>query len=785
MALRLIGILLVVSAAVFAKNFEVRGFPGFEEYDGDIAGLFYDSGNERDEKKEEARVCETDACKILGKEFLSSMNKSIDPCENFYDYVCGAMNPDIIPPYEDSWGRTEMFQFTVHKRIKGILESEPEPSDILPVRQAKKMYRACMDLEARENRGIKPLESIIMRTGGWPMIMDPEEWYDGDLSWQEIEMNYFHIDGKFSFYKIDPSWWRAMHSEKLEKEIIMEPADLPLEKKLPYGYHNFTEDALKEFSGVIKKVAKVFIEHNGAAVTDEMLKKDIDALMDFHTKLYEVINDNSEISISTIEEFIKEYNEKLSDLSEREKINFKNIFEILLGMENIKVDDSIQLSIISSTYYTNLTILLKETPLRTVVNYIHWNFVSKMMFYTTKEMSEIFMTFVKKESGVEKTRPRWLECVENIKMEHASSYAFVEKYFDKKTEKAATEMTENIRLEMESQIDKSNWLDDTAKELSKDKLRSMKVLIGFPDWYRNRTAVMNSYKGLKVGYDYFENVLNFEKYKRREILRYLKAKKEHEPWDIEPVVVNALYGPEENLINIPAADFQPPLFTPNLPDNINYGLVGCIVGHEMGHGFDDSGIKLGKDGNETKLSDEMIELYYKRAECFLDQFNGYWGVTEGDYDDETPGYGRGSMGRKTRGENIADTTGLHTVFEAYRNLREKKGKPEEKLPGFEDYTDDQMFFISFAATWCQVVTPKHAEMMKHHDVHSPGHLRVIGALSNTNDFARAFQCPEGSAMNPEDKCNIWKADEDFLADELNKSPCDRRKRSSRWALHGW
>lgn len=133
---------------------------------------------------------------------------------------------------------------------------------------------------------------------------------------------------------------------------------------------------------------------------------------------------------------------------------------------------------------------------------------------------------------------------------------------------------------------------------------------------------------------------------------------------------------------------------------------------------------MGKDGNKTKISNDMIELYYKRAECFLDQFNEYMGVTEPTYDDDTPGYGvstiiqtflkelllwllemnhfliiqqDGSFGRKTRGENIADTTGLHTVFEAYRKLRQKKGKPDDRLPGFEEYNDEQMFFISFAS----------------------------------------------------------------------------------------
>ncbi|XP_015117492.1 membrane metallo-endopeptidase-like 1 [Diachasma alloeum] len=792
MAFKIIGIfkiILVVNAAVFAKNLKFGVFPDDSgEYDSNIAWLFHDTGKNGDvEKKEEFTVCQTDACKAIAKQFLSSMNKSADPCDNFYDYACGAWSEkvDLIPPYEGSWGHTELFQFIVNKRIKGILESEPHPSDILPVRQAKKMYRSCMNLEAREKRGLDPLESIIMRTGGWPMIMDPEEWYEGDVSWQDIEKNYFYINGRFTFYDIEAPWWRKLFGEDFEEEISIAPGDLPFQDELRVARRNSTEEALESYASIIEKVAREFIKHNKAAVTEEMLRKDVEALVAFDRALYKVMQETDDYEHGTVREFLEHYSGNVTDLSDGDKIDFQNLFKILFGMENIEIKESTNLYVISPTYYSNLTVLLQETPIRTVANYIHWNFVSRMLLYTTQKLGDIFHVLKEEETGAGEGKPRWMECVEKIKMDHAASYAFATKYFDKSTEKAALEMTENIRQEMESQIDKSNWLADAAKKLLKEKLRSMKVFIGFPDWYRNRTAVMNSYKGLKVGYDYFENILSYEKYTVREKLRYLKNEKEEEPWDMEPVVVNALYGPEENYINIPAADFQPPLFTPNLPDNINYGLVGCVIGHEMGHGFDDSGIQLGKDGNKTKLSNDMIELYYKRAECFLDQFNDYWGVTEPTYDDETPGYGEGSFGRKTRGENIADTTGLHSVFEAYRKLRAKKGKPDAKLPGFEEYTDDQMFFISFASSWCKVMKPEYVEKMKMRDVHSPGYLRVIGAVSNTNDFARAFQCPKGSPMNPDDKCNIWKAEESFLANEVNKSPCDRRRRSSRWALNGW
>ncbi|XP_063974174.1 neprilysin-1-like [Diachasmimorpha longicaudata] len=788
MASRVIGILLVVNAVVFARNVEFGSFhDNSEEDDSDITWLFADQP-EKERKEGEVKVCRTEACEILGKEFLSSMNKSADPCDDFYDYVCGAWTgkTDIIPPYEPAWGRPQLFQLTVHKRIKGILESEPQPTDILPVRQAKKMYRSCMDVEAREKRGLEPLESILIRTGGWPMVMEQEEWFEGDLSWQEIEKNYFYVNGKLTFYDIGSSWWKLMVYTSSDTAITIEPGSQPFRHLFPSKRWEASEKQKESYATLIENIAKEFIKHNNAAVTDEMLKKDVEALVAFDMELAELTDsDEDEPTEEDVEHFLKEYNGNVTDFSDKDKIAFENLFKMVFEMENIKITPSTKMAVRHPTYYSNLTALLKETPLRTVANYIHLNFVSGMLYHTTEKMQKIANNFRSKEIGTPQGKPRWMECVHNIKMDHASSYAFVTKYFTKYTEKAALEMLKNIREEMESQIEDSNWLDDEAKELSKDKLRSMRIFLGFPEWYRNRTAVMNSYKGLKVGYDYFENILSYQKYVIREKLREMKGETKDESWGIEPVIVNAMYGPSQNIINLPAADFQPPLFTPNLPDYLNYALVGCVVGHEMGHGFDDSGIQMGKDGKDTKISDDMIELYYKRAECFLDQFNEYWGVTEVTSEYETPRYADSSIGRRTRGENIADTTGLHSVFEAYRKLRKRTGRPDEKIPGFEEYTDDQMFFISFGSTWCGVQRPEFAKMMAEGDSHSPGRLRVIGAVSNTNDFAKAFQCPKGSAMNPEDKCNIWKAEDEFLANEVNKLSCDRRRRSSRWALNVW
>ncbi|KAK0070883.1 hypothetical protein PV326_001971, partial [Microctonus aethiopoides] len=159
---------------------------------------------------------------------------------------------------------------------------------------------------------------------------------------------------------------------------------------------------------------------------------------------------------------------------------------------------------------------------------------------------------------------------------------------------------------------------------------------------------------------------------------------------MDPTVYNAFYDRYDNYVVLPAANFQAPLFTSRVPPSINYGSVGLTIGHEIGHGFDGDAIKFKLKGNETDISEQMQEMYDERAECFVEQFNKYFGVTEDPDSDKI------SRGRFTRPDNVADSTGLQSVFKALKKLIETHSVENYKLPGFENYTDEQMFYIAFA-----------------------------------------------------------------------------------------
>ncbi|KAK0169103.1 hypothetical protein PV327_002849 [Microctonus hyperodae] len=454
-------------------------------------------------------VCDTKECHIIAKELIRGMNMSVSPCDNLYDFVCGSWETESrIPDHEAAWSRFQIYQDTVHRRIKSVLETEPSSSDILPVRQAKKWYRSCLDVGVLEGRGLHPMEAVLLQLGGWPMTLDPEEWDEKEHSWQNVEHGYFHITGDHVFYEVSAIHWGRMFG------IMLGKGSVPLHEKFPEKYRNYTGDDDDSYTKLITVVAKMFADYNKASITNERIEKDVKDLVEFEKELHLLVDDDQgRYSDWTLGEFVEWYNANVSDSDNDDKIqkiDFANLIRRKFDLVNHEIEDSDSIFFESYDYFVQLTQLLNRTPTRTIVNYIHWNFVSDMLAYTTETMRDALFDLLHNEFDVKKRQPRWLECIEEMKMTTAAAYAFVQKYFSQEVEDAAKEMIANVREEMAKQIESSNWMDDDTKTIAKEKLNAMDIYIGFPDWYKNETSVLNSYKGLAIGYDHFDNILNFK-----------------------------------------------------------------------------------------------------------------------------------------------------------------------------------------------------------------------------------------------------------------------------------
>ncbi|KAH0560735.1 hypothetical protein KQX54_007734 [Cotesia glomerata] len=242
------------------------------------------------------------------------------------------------------------------------------------------------------------------------------------------------------------------------------------------------------------------------------------------------------------------------------------------------------------------------------------------MIYSSEDIRNLFINLENEEIGIVERKPRWLECIGEIELTDAAAYAFTKKYFSKDSEQKARSMLAAIHESLQIMIEKSNLMTGELKEDILRKLKKMKIFIGFLQWYKNQTHVDNIFKGLNIGDCYMDNILSYRKFELKVgLTNMLNLASTYEGWDVDPINVNARY--QNNIISVPVANLQPPLFTFNLPEPVNYGISGGIIGHEMSHGFDSEGLLIDENQEKRKLPDVVIEVINARMECFATQFD--------------------------------------------------------------------------------------------------------------------------------------------------------------------
>ncbi|KAM7311428.1 neprilysin-like [Ixodes scapularis] len=268
--------------------------------------------------------------------------------------------------------------------------------------------------------------------------------------------------------------------------------------------------------------------------------------------------------------------------------------------------------------------------------------------------------------------------------------------------------------------------------------------IGFPEYISDATELDKEYEVEFKRDTYFENIIKNLKHSALRMAMKLRTGVDRTEWITYPAVVNAFYTRSKNFISFPAGVLQPPLYHRNYPRSVNYGGIGVVIGHEITHGFDDKGRQFDQHGNLKQWwKPEALNLFHAKAQCMVSQYSKY----------VLPEVNMPVNGVNTQGENIADNGGVKQAFRAYKRREERTGT-EPQLPGL-NLTHDQLFFLTYAQIWCGTMRPEHAVNTIRTGAHSPGRFRVIGVLSNSEDFAKAYKCRRGSPMNPTHKCVVW------------------------------
>ncbi|WP_342248877.1 M13 family metallopeptidase [Sphingomonas sp. OTU376] len=415
-------------------------------------------------------------------------------------------------------------------------------------------------------------------------------------------------------------------------------------------------------------------------------------------------------------------------------------FNWALMLKTAGLESSPSVLMTQNTAVTALGKLMTATPLATWKDYVAYRFVSDHAQFLPKVFDDTRFGFYSQTlSGVKVQRERWKRGIQlvNGALGEAVGAIYVAKYFPPAAEKQMAELIENLRGAYKDRITASTWMDDATKQKALAKLAAFEPRIGHPDKYID----YSSFKVVRG--DLLGNAMRSGEFQHQLELSRFGKPVDRTLWDMTPQTVNAYYNPLSNQITFPAAILQPPFFDPNADPAVNYGAIGAIIGHEMGHGFDDQGSQFGPTGKfENWWTDSAKKAFGERTAALVAQYDGYEAVP-----------GTKIQGKLTLGENIGDLGGVEAAYGAFQKYQAEHGK----APVIGGLTGDQRFFLSYAQAWQTKLREDTARQYALIDPHSPAKFRVNGIVRNVDAWYKAFNIQPGDALYlaPEQRVHIW------------------------------
>ncbi|XP_065222388.1 endothelin-converting enzyme homolog isoform X2 [Planococcus citri] len=733
---------------------------------------------------EKQQYCLTALCKRSERHLLESINASVNPCDNFYEFACG--NWKRRHPIPSDTMSIDLFvgiQTRTSNQIAEFLKQADTSSEPQAVHAARTLFRSCQKaVNLNRTLGfqqiINTLEAVNLPVT--PQFRDKSEnfsWIQtAVLSKKEFGQNFFiefsissdpknHTIRRLAISKptsTSPLSTHRFFERHINSELQCDAYLYENETQFLTEKEDLVDDVFYEF---VKNVTKYFYEEEEQLWTDET-DDDFNELMVQFIRFNDEVNDLMDMYYDKsplIPEYVtvEELQSLIDMISECNNINsimnwtmyFMWMFEDIESVELDFEDRDQTILIVNREYLTAIFKLLANTPPYVMEFYMWWKTVYGIIPLTVSTLNEPYDEYYELVSGSAK-RSRDLYCADiaNEALGYAVAYFIVYDDAIKHNMAKISEMVDNIQLAFLEEIDNLDWMDEVTRARTLRKLKAMKKNIGYPEWM-NRPEEYDLYYDNLTMYedDFYNNVLLENKrqfYYMLENYHELDSE-ESDGWTSNPLDVNAFNNIEENTIMIPAGIFPFPFYQLGL-ESLNYGAIGTVIGHELTHGFDNTGKEYDDDGHlNAWWSNETRQEFEEKAECFINHYDRFNFTGLEDADNETR-----LDGSQTLDENIADNGGLRIAFYAYKNYVEKNGR-EKLLQGLKKYSNDQLFFLAFANTWCEHGSSKSLKISLT-DEHSPNFVRVLATLINSKEFSETWKCPKGTPMNPEtDKCQIW------------------------------
>ncbi|KAK4327891.1 hypothetical protein Pmani_001641 [Petrolisthes manimaculis] len=664
-----------------------------------------------------------------GSLMLQLMDPSTDPCDDFYQFACGKWNGKFPIRQDKAVDNTfERLKEDLDDVLRSLLEEPPSSSDNNITKSVKTLYTGCMNTDAIEELGAQPLLDLLRELGGWP-VLQGDEWDDTGYDWvrQMAHLRNYNND-------ILVSEWVAADITNSSNHIIQ--LDQP-ELGLP-GREYFINPGDYLYREAYMNLMLQVTQMLGAPLSSALL--DMTDVLHFEQQISRILTAAEERrNLSAVHRrmTLQELQDEVSE------IDWESYLEIITW-NNTQMEEVV---VFGLDYFKKLVSLLKDTNNRTISNYLMWRFVKNRISNLGESYTNVKQDYIKVLFGRKSQPERWRSCVTYVSgnLGYVVGAMFVKRYFPEASKNDTHEMIGLIRESFRTALDEARWMHEDTRKVAQEKVDTIVKNVGYPDYLLNDTYMDQVYYELSFKEDtHFENVLKMLQFHARTNHNQLSVPVNRTAWVTSPAVVNAYYSRSKNMIVFPAGILQPPFYHPAFPRSLNYGGIGVVIGHEITHGFDDRGRQFDKNGNlQQWWKAEDVSKFYQRASCMLDQY--------GEYKVDEVGLKINPV--NTLGENIADNAGIKISYQAYKTWRETHD--EEVTVPYVNLTHDQLFFLNFGQIWCEVNSPEAMLTKLRSGQHSPNKFRVIGTLSNSEEFSEAFNCPVGSRMNPERKCRVW------------------------------
>ncbi|KAI1893856.1 hypothetical protein AGOR_G00127970 [Albula goreensis] len=690
--------------------------------------------------------CQRKKSLLKASRFISAnIDPTIDPCSDFYSFACsGWLRRHGIPEDKLSYGIITAIGEHNEEKLRRLLQQPvrrrgPESAE----RKVKEFYRSCVDMKEIDRLGSGPMTEVIESCGGWDLAEAPP----GGAGWetgggpQRPDFNelLYRTQGVYStavFFSLTVNV-DDKNSSRNAIRIDQEGLTLP-ERTLYLGQDEDSVKILAAYKALMERLLSMLGAHNATQKSREILQ--------LETRL-------ANITASEFDEQRKDISTMYNRITLRQlqriapSLHWKRLLDRIF-QDNFSENEEIV--VLATDYMQKVSDIIKTTSKRVLHNYMLWRIVAALSEHLSTAFRSTIHEFSREIDGTERQLELGRLCLTqaNKHFGMALGALFVQEHFSSHSKAKAClptpvqELVEDIKHALDRRLQELDWMDAETKEAARAKLQYMMVMTGYPDFLLKPELIDQEY-GFDVNEKtYFKNILNSIKFNIKLSVKKIHKEVDKTAWLLPPQALNAYYLPNKNQMVFPAGILQPTLYDPEFPQSLNYGGIGAIIGHELTHGYDDWGGQYDRHGNLKQWwTEESYRKFQKKAECIVKLYDNF------------TVYNLKVNGRLTLGENIADLGGLKLSYYAYQKWVRDHG-PERPLPGLK-YTHEQLLFIAFAQNWCMKRRSQSIYLQLLTDKHAPEHYRVIGSVSQFDEFGRVFHCPKGSPMHPVNKCSVW------------------------------